>query len=339
MPNPPPLYLEHPADVLDYVVRCRDAGRPCALVLVANTEGGSVRAAGTLIAVRGDGQMAGYVSNGCIDQDLVAQAKSAMAEGRVRRLRYGRGSPFFDLRLPCGGSVDLLVDPAPTAALITKAHRLLIARKPSVLKFAADAGLVAIETGEHPEGGLRCLCRPRARLSLAGRGAVLQAVARQARLMGMEIALASPDAADLAALQETGPVLSQHLVDPTAGVTLPCDADTAVLLLFHDHEWEIPILAPVLKQEAAYIGCLGSHKTHALRCAALVEAGVPPEAIARIHSPIGLVPSLRNASELATSALAEILQVIRQTARPDCRAPETGQPCLGASKAAAVPAS
>lgn len=309
----PPLYLEQPADVLDYLAGCQVQGQPCALIVVTGTQGGSVRAAGTLIAVRGDGQMAGYISNGCIDRDLAEQARAAMAGGRVRQLRYGAGSPFFDLPLPCGGSVDLLVDPAPGAALVSAACLLLAERRPAVLHFAADAGLVAVRpaTGRAPLGGMQALCRPRPRLALAGRGAVLQAVARQARLAGMELALASPDAADLQALQDLAPVFVQHLTDPAAGAALPCDADTALLLLFHDHAWEARILAAALQGEAAYIGCLGSPRTHAARCRALADAGIPAAAIARIHGPVGLIPSLRNASDIAVSALAEILLVLR----------------------------
>ena len=63
-----------------------------------------------------------------------------------------------------------------------------------------------------------------------------------------------------------------------------------------------------LASAAFYIGALGSRKTHAIRSDRLREAGAIEEAIERIHGPIGLIPSLRDASMVATSCMAEIIQ-------------------------------
>ncbi|WP_212525904.1 XdhC family protein [Actibacterium sp. MT2.3-13A] len=311
-------FLEHPADVLAALAASQRQGAPCALVVLTGTEGGSARPVGSLATVDGQGRMAGYVSNGCIDADVVQQALAALDDGRPRALRYGKGSPFIDLRLPCGGAIELVIDPRPDPAMIATALEALEARRPVRIRLAGDQGLTAVL----PDGGGPCptpaaqtaelFYRPRPRLALAGRGAVLRAAAHQGALLGMELALASPDRADLDALAPLAPAFSLHLARPGAPAALPCDADTALLLLFHDHEWETALLADALRGEAFYIGALGSPRTHAMRCAALEAAGVPPEALARIHGPVGMVRSLKNASHIALSALAEIVAALQE---------------------------
>ena len=78
-------------------------------------------------------------------------------------------------------------------------------------------------------------------------------------------------------------------------------------MLFHDHDQEPAILRAALATDAFYVGALGSRKTHATRLEMLEEMGVDAHARARIHGPIGLVPSMRNAPMLAVSTLAEII--------------------------------
>ena len=67
------------------------------------------------------------------------------------------------------------------------------------------------------------------------------------------------------------------------------------------------MLKAALQTEARYIGSLGSRVTHAMRCETLREMGVAEQSLPRLCGPIGLVPSLRDASFIAVSALAEIV--------------------------------
>ena len=95
-----------------------------------------------------------------------------------------------------------------------------------------------------------------------------------------------------------------------AGATvLGADPDpwTAVVLFFHDHDREPPLLAVALQSPAFYVGAQGSLRTHRVRVAALAALGVPEDAIARLRGPIGLIPSARDPRVLAVSVLAEIL--------------------------------
>ena len=94
---------EHPFHVLQRLRDWQAAGLACALVVITHTEGGAVRAPGALLAVNEDTSF-GYISGGCIDADVILQARQAIESGAPKSLRSGAGSPFVDLPLPCGGA-------------------------------------------------------------------------------------------------------------------------------------------------------------------------------------------------------------------------------------------
>ena len=79
MAGPAPLYAEHPQDVLGQWLAWRQAG-PVALVVVAATEGGSVRSPGALMAVSASGLKCGYISGGCVDADVVQACAKLVTE-------------------------------------------------------------------------------------------------------------------------------------------------------------------------------------------------------------------------------------------------------------------
>ena len=85
------------------------------------------------------------------------------------------------------------------------------------------------------------------------------------------------------------------------------DTRTAICVLTHDPKFDVPVLQVALKTDAAYIGVMGSRRTHADRLARLREAGVEEEALARLHSPIGLDLGARTPQETAVSIAAELI--------------------------------
>jgi xanthine dehydrogenase accessory factor len=96
-------------------------GRAFALVTVSAADGGP-RGVGAQMVVT-DNENWGFDSGGCIEAEVAIQARLTLADGEPRRLVYGRGSPWIDTRLPCGGRLDLLAerirpDDAAIAALI-----------------------------------------------------------------------------------------------------------------------------------------------------------------------------------------------------------------------------
>ena len=304
---------EHPLDVLRFLADRQAAGTPCALVIVTATEGGSVRAPGALMAVTPAAGRCGYVSGGCIDEDVALQAVGAMEQGEARRLVYGQGSPFMDIRLPCGGRIDLLVLPSPDPGRVAEAVEGLTARRNLALAFS-EAGL--LRPGEAPTGAFVAHYRPKLRLRIAGRGQDPAALARIAGAAGIGCDVWSPDAPTLAAIGNIPGTAVRPLETPMAAPAPSDDRETAFVLMFHDPDWEPVLLEAALSGEAFYIGAVGSRATHARRCETLRARGVPEASIARIRGPVGLVPSMRDASMLAVSVLAEIVAAYHGE---DCR--------------------
>ncbi len=87
------------------------------------------------------------------------------------------------------------------------------------------------------------------------------------------------------------------------------DARTVICVLTHDPKFDVPLLAAALRTEAAYIGAMGSRRTHADRLARLREIGVGTQGLARLSCPIGLDIGARTPQETAVSIAAEIIAV------------------------------
>ncbi len=86
------------------------------------------------------------------------------------------------------------------------------------------------------------------------------------------------------------------------------DRRTVICVLTHDPKFDVPVLKRALGTEAGYIGAMGSRRTHDDRMERLREAGVSEEALARLHSPIGLDLGARTPEETAVSIVAEMVR-------------------------------
>lgn len=298
-------------DVLAFAEAELAAGRPTALITIVGLDGPFSRPLGAQLAVAGDKRFAGSISGGCLEQALTEEAQIAIREGTNRVLRYGRGSPYLDVRLPCGGGIDLHVDTSPDRALLQRAIVLGRARKSFALGFnplASRSTLRLIEgDSATPTDEFVRHYTPQLRILLAGRGWEIVAMSQMARTANVELVVASQEAATL---EFCGLYANQliRLTTPTAAPELPLDKHTAVACLFHEHEWEAPLLLDALRSPAFYVGALGSRQTHQRRVEALRELGAGPDDIARLTGPIGLFAS-HDPRSLAVSALAEIIKV------------------------------
>ena len=298
-PPEPGQFAERVADIVDAAARIIQANRRFALITSLSIEGGAAREVGSLAIVEPDGRMTGYLSNGCIDRDIQHRALMSLAGNRTELVRYGEGSRFVDLKLPCGGALDVLIDPDPNREMLLKAKRDFEARRQATLHFRA-AGI-----GQPTHS---FTYEPPVRLYLAGRGAIFRSIAQLGNASGFEVFLSSPDTEDLDATQHLSRQAPVHLRSFDQAIDLSVlDRRTAFLTLFHDHDWEPHLLLNALRTPAGFIGSLGSRRTHKMRCETLTGFGATQEDIGRLKGPIGLVGSLRDASLIAVSALAEIV--------------------------------
>ncbi|MEA3263789.1 MAG: XdhC family protein [Pseudomonadota bacterium] len=287
------------------------AGQTCVLVTVLAVEGSAMRNPGTHMAVAADGSFVGSLSGGCIENAVVAEALAALKAGAARIVRFGAGSPYLDIRLPCGGGLDIHFQPLADAALAAECLAASEARQPFTLAIAP--GGVAFRAGWDPApfdpaaGTARFGHWPALRLVLIGHGEGPCALAHLALAMGLEVEALSPDERALARLAELG-VPAARLERTTDTGLLRSDPWTAIAFLFHDHDWELALLQRALELPHCYLGAMGGRRAHAARLAALEAAGIAPDCLATIHAPIGLFHSSRDPETLALSALAEIVR-------------------------------
>ncbi len=295
-------------DVIAFAAGERVRGLSVCIATVVQVYGTSPRGAGAQMAVAEDGRSVGHVSSGCVERAIVAEAQAAMREGAGRLVRYGQGSQYVDIALPCGSALQILFSVGPSPVALERALAFAVARRPFAL--ALDLGTGAISFREDAaaspgEGRFLRSYAPRLRIAAAGQGAELLTMTRVARAAGYDICAISPDQAALDACAAEGAEIVR-LRSAAAAPELPADAWTAMVLLFHEREWEIPLLRRALSGPAFYIGAVGSRRTAAARLEELAALGVPPEDMARLRGPIGLLAATRDPASLALSALAEI---------------------------------
>jgi len=265
-----------------------------------------MRGPGALMAIDERGNTAGYVSNGCVDGDIASRAIAAMKTGENAALRYGEGSPFKDIVLPCGGSIDVLIITYPDIQAVQTLSASLRERESLRVYASVQVGLSLSAVG-----GFSHDFKPKLRLQVAGRGAAMTALAMQAAAAGIDVFAASPEQDDLDELSE----IRSTLLTPNRPAFARADAHTAVTVMFHDHDWEPPILLAALDSPAFFIGALGSRNTHAARLHRLRAMGADEAQLNRIHGPVGLIPSLRDANLVAVSTLAHIIQCAKEAGR------------------------
>ncbi len=152
---------------------------------------------------------------------------------------------------------------------------------------------------------------PPVKVVVTGAVHISQAMVPIAKTLGLDMIVVDPRTAF--ATPERFPDVP--LIADWPDVALPplgVDRYTAFVALTHDPKIDDPALEHALKAECFYIGALGSRKTHAGRVARLQAAGCAPEAIARIHAPIGLNIGAVSPAEIAVAILGEIIAALRK---------------------------
>lgn len=285
-----------------------------ALITIVGIEGGAPRALGSHMAVLEDGTYCGYVSGGCVEAAVAGEALAVLQSGTDAVLRFGLGSPFIDIRLPCGGGIDLHVHVNPAPALITKTLEALAHRQAFTIKLSPSAGTAQLVAGGdiHAESGwdkdiFNRHYKPTTRLVLIGRGLEFETMLGISQGAHFELSTFSPDDHGIL-IAEGLDVPSTRLSGLNDAPALPIDRWTAIVFLFHDHDWETVLLMQALESQAFFIGALGSRNTHTTRCARLREKGITEAALARIIGPVGLFGPTRDATSLAVSILAQIVE-------------------------------
>jgi xanthine dehydrogenase accessory factor len=271
------------------------------------------------MAVAQDGSFRGYLSGGCAETAIAAEAVRAIATKKNFATRFGVGSPYLDIQLPCGAGIDIWFDHTITAALIDNVLQSVERRQPVCVETCVDplAGPAKIISPDSntKAGSFRRWYYPDRRIYIVGTGPSVPALARLAIAANNELVVLSPDDRTLEELSAL-PVHATRLTSISQIQALDRDPFTALVLLFHEHERETEILKSFIHSDVYYIGALGSKRTQAIRLELLRAAGIEDEYVERIHGPVGLDIRSQTPEEIAISILAQMTSVYRTLEKP-----------------------
>ncbi len=303
-------------EALQQARRWRQEGKRVAVATVVATRRSAPRPIGSKLAVSEQAELAGSVSGGCVESDVVLAAQEVLAGGAPRLVTYGITDEMaFGVGLPCGGEIDVFVE-EPRDLERREVVLTVVAgegvgerlQDPEIERAARSRGRShAFELGERTI--FADVDAPPPRLFVYGAVDTAEALCRAAKLLGWRTAVA--DARASFATRERIPSADELLVlwpDEALAHVQP-DVDTAVLVLTHDDKFDLPLLEAALGTDAFYVGALGSRRNQERRRALLLERGVPEDDLDRIAGPAGLDIGADTPAETALSMLAEILAV------------------------------
>lgn len=286
------------------------AGEPLALATVVSTWGSAPRPKGSHMLVHADGRFEGSVSGGCVETDILETAAQVIAGAPFQVKRYGvADAAAWEVGLPCGGEIAVMVQPVSAAGFDPELFdRIAEARAEGrALSVTTDlrtghSDLRAAETGEI---FLNRYDPPR-RLLIVGAVQIAQSLSGLARTLGIDTVVIDPRARFLTAERFPGTTLDDRWPDEAVAAYRPGPA-TAVVTLSHDTKIDDPALIAALGSDAAYVGALGSRRSHAARLERLATAGLTPEQLARIDGPVGIDIGAIGPAEIALSISAAMV--------------------------------
>ena len=239
-------------DVLGDIVAWHEKGLRTALVTLVAIDGTTPRPLGAQMAVAEDQRYSGYLSGGCIEPAIALEACQAITSGQNRLVRYGKGSAYLDVQLPCGSGLDLYFDQGLTAELVAGIAQRRSERQPFTLVTDIVRGQCDVLDKIHDpastlDGDVFYRTHlPSLRVLLVGGGPALFAIAVLFHAVGVPMDVFTPDEQARADLFARG-IDVRGLTDARE-VAGHGDRWTAAIVAFHEHVWEAQVLARVLDQ-------------------------------------------------------------------------------------------
>jgi xanthine dehydrogenase accessory factor len=303
-------------EALSKAWRWRELGRNVALATVVATRQSAPRPVGSKLAVSDAGELAGSVSGGCVESDVVLAAQEVLAGGPPRLLTYGITDEMaFGVGLPCGGEIDVFVEelteierPEVTLTVVAGEGVGERLQDPELVQAARRRGRShVLELGERTV--FADVTAPPPRLFVYGAVDTAEALCRAAKLLGWRTVVA--DARASFATPERMPSADELLLawPEEALAQVEPDLGTAVVVLTHDDKFDLPLIRGALASDAFYVGWIGSRRNQERRRGLLREEGLTDDELDRIAGPSGLDIGADTPAETALSMLAEILAV------------------------------
>jgi xanthine dehydrogenase accessory factor len=294
------------------------AGAPLALATVVSTWGSAPRPRGSHMLVHADGRFEGSVSGGCVETDILQTAAEVIAGAPTQLKRYGvADAAAWEVGLPCGGEIAVLVQPVSADGFDPELFDRVADARAEGRALVVTTDLATGHSSERPqETGEVFINRydPPRRLLVVGAVQIAQALVAQAATLGIDAVVIDPRARFLTPERFPGATLDDRWPDEAVAALRPGPA-TAVVTLSHDVKIDDPALLEALRHPTAYVGALGSRRSHAARRERLAVLGVAPADLDRIDGPVGLDIGAIGPSEIALSIAAAMVRAFHGEAR------------------------
>ena len=301
-------------------LRCwLEQGDSAWLCTIVATIGSSPRPVGSLFACSDAGNTAGSLSGGCVEEDLI----ESLLRQDIRQTQvvaYGVSAEENErLGLPCGGRLEVLVEPlaASDLAQIEALLSAVEARRYITRCISLHTGAVTLEPTEAytplevTDGEVLHTLGPRFRLLLIGAGALSETLSQLASAMDYQVMINDPRPEALAHWQGEAALRIPGMPDDAVR-NHANDTNSIVLTLTHDPRIDDMALMQALEQDLFYVGALGSVRTTEKRRQRLRELGFSDADLARLHAPVGLPIGSKTPMEIAIAILAELTQLRRR---------------------------
>jgi len=303
----------------------RLAGKRALLATVVRTWGSSPRPIGSIMALAEDGAVVGSVSGGCIEDDLIYRHTQAYAarepghqipSGPPGFVKYGvTADEAHRFGLPCGGTLELLLEYDPDAASLEQLVKALESGRLVRRTVMLADGSVTLEDAHAPEELSLDAARlvntfgPEYRMLLIGAGQLTEYLATMALFSGFAVTVCDPREEYRGAWSVPGASVVSDMPDDVV-TAFKADRRSCVVALTHDPKLDDLALMEALKTEAFYVGAIGSRRNNEARHQRMIEHfGLSAADLQRLRGPIGVYIGSKTPSEIAVSIMAEILAV------------------------------
>ncbi|WP_119354596.1 XdhC family protein [Azohydromonas sediminis] len=302
-------------DVIRTALDWLDRGHRVTLGTVVRTWGSAPRPPGSLMIIRDDGQVAGSVSGGCIEDDLIGRvARGELASRLPQVTTYGASADEAQrFGLPCGGTVQVVLEPLAAASQLREllvaieSHRLVARRLDLATGVVTLGPAQAGDTVRFDGRTLVTVHGPRMRLLIVGGGQLARYLASMAAMLDYRVTVCEPREEyheGWTALD--GVTLSTQMPDDLV-LAMNLDANSAVVAVTHDPKLDDLALMEALRTPAFYVGALGSKRNNDARRQRLREHfGLADDELARLRGPVGLNLGALTPPEIALAIVAEM---------------------------------
>jgi xanthine dehydrogenase accessory factor len=289
-------------------------GASMALATVVSTWGSAPRPRGSHMLVHADGRFEGSVSGGCVEGDVLTLAAQVIAEGASERRRYGvSDASAWEVGLPCGGSIEVMVQPVSATGFAPALFDAVIGGRDEGRSLGVatdlDTGRSALATATDEEGLFVNRYAPPRRLFIIGAVQIAQSLAGIARTLGIRPVIIDPRSRFLTGERFPDMELDDRWPDEALAAWRP-DAASAVVTLSHDPKIDDPALIAALARPTGYVAALGSRRSHAARLERLAAAGIAQVDLDRIEGPAGIDIGAIGAAEIALSVAAGMVAAL-----------------------------